>query len=89
MAQKQLTIINKLGLHARATAKLVTLVSPYKSDILIQLGDKSANAKSMMSVMMLAAAQGCTLSLTITGDDEKECLIAIAELINNRFGEAE
>jgi phosphocarrier protein HPr len=89
MLSKQLTIINKLGLHARATAKLVTLVGRFSSEVTIQLNNKSANAKSIMGVMMLAAAQGCQISLTITGEDENECLLAIADLINNRFDEAE
>ncbi len=89
MLSKQLTIINKLGLHARATTKLVTLVNQFASEVIIQLDNKSANAKSIMSVMMLAAAQNCQISLTITGDDEKECLMAVVELFNNRFGETE
>lgn len=89
MLSQQLTIINKLGLHARATAKLVTLVNQFKSEVVIQKQDKSANAKSIMGVMMLAAAQGSEVLLTITGDDEKECLFAVAELIKNRFGEEE
>lgn len=89
MLQQHLTILNKLGLHARATAKLVILVSKFKSDVQIQLDNKSANAKSIMSVMMLAAAQGCDVTVTVTGDDEIECLNTLTKLINNRFGEAE
>ncbi|MFK5893492.1 MAG: HPr family phosphocarrier protein [Pseudomonadota bacterium] len=89
MLSKQLTIINKLGLHARATAKLVTLVSQFESEVIIQLDNKSANAKSIMGVMMLAAAQGCQISLTVTGEDKKDCLLAVTDLVNNRFGEAE
>jgi phosphocarrier protein HPr len=89
MLSEQLTIINKLGLHARATAKLVTLVNQFKSDATIEKDGKSADAKSIMGVMMLAAAQGSQVLLTISGDDEKECLKAVTELINNRFGESE
>ena len=89
MLSKQLIIINKLGLHARATAKLVTLVARFSSEVIIELENKSANAKSIMGVMMLAAAQGCQISLSITGEDEQECLLAVADLVNNRFGEAE
>jgi len=87
MLSQQLTIINKLGLHARATAKLVTLVSQFKSEVSLEKENKSANAKSIMGVMMLAAAQGSQVLLTISGEDEKECLDAITELVNNRFGE--
>jgi len=87
MLSQQLTIINKLGLHARATAKLVTLVSQFKSEVSLEKDNKSANAKSIMGVMMLAAAQGSQVLLTISGEDEKECLDAITELVNNRFGE--
>ncbi len=82
-------IINKLGLHARATAKLVTLVNSYESEVLIELKNKSANAKSIMGLMMLAAAKDSEIAVTITGKDEKMCLLAVQELVNNRFGEAE
>ena len=89
MVSKQLTIINKLGLHARATAKLVTLVNQYTADVMIQYKGKTANAKSIMGVMMLAAAQQSQLIVKVTGEDEIECLTAVTELINNRFTEAE
>jgi phosphocarrier protein HPr len=89
MLSKQLTIINKLGLHARATAKLVTLVGQFKSEVVLQKDNKSANAKSIMSIMMLAASQGSDVILKISGEDEKACLIAVTELINNRFDELE
>lgn len=89
MLTQQLTIINKLGLHARATAKLVTLVGNFNSQVIIEKEGRSADAKSIMGVMMLAAAQGSQVLLTITGEDEKECLSAIKDLINNRFDESE
>lgn len=89
MLSEQLTIINKLGLHARATAKLVTLVGKYNSQVLIEKEGRTADAKSIMGVMMLAAAQGSQVLLTITGEDEKQCLHAVKDLINNRFDELE
>ena len=89
MLSKQLTIINKLGLHARATTKLVTLVNQFTADVMVQYNHKTANAKSIMGLMMLAAAQGSQLRVIVTGEDENECLIAVTELINNRFAEGE
>lgn len=89
MQTKTLTIINKLGLHARAAAKLVRLSSEYSANVKIEYNGKSANAKSIMSVMMLAAAIGSEISLFVEGEDEIEALTAIEELINNRFDEEE
>ncbi len=87
MINKQAKIINKLGLHARAAAKLVTLASKFKSDIELSLNDKQINGKSIMGVMMLAAAQGYTVELIISGNDEQQAMDALLELINSRFGE--
>ena len=87
MITKQAKIINKLGLHARAAAKLVTLASSFKSDIQLGLNGKQINGKSIMGVMMLAAAQGFTVDLTVSGEDEEQAIEALLELINSRFGE--
>lgn len=87
MIKKQAKIINKLGLHARAAAKLVTLASSFKSDIQLGLNSKQINGKSIMGVMMLAAAQGYTIELMVSGNDEEQAMDALLELINSRFGE--
>ena len=89
MIEKQLTIINKLGLHARAAAKLVSTSSSFTSNIQIGKGDQWVNAKSIMGVMMLAASQGTALVIRAEGDDADEAVTALEELINKRFGEAE
>lgn len=89
MIQESVTIINKLGLHARAAAKFVNVASKFSSSIRIAKGDKEVDGKSIMSVMMLAAAQGSELQVSIDGSDEQEALSALKDLINNRFDEAE
>lgn len=87
MIKKQAKIINKLGLHARAAAKLVTLASSFKSDIQLGLNNKQINGKSIMGVMMLAAAQGYTIELIVSGNDEEQAMDGLLELIKTRFGE--
>jgi phosphocarrier protein len=82
-------IINKLGLHARAAAKFVAMASRFKSEIQIRRGNRTVNGKSIMGVMMLAAAKGTELELIANGDDEQVALEQLAALINNRFDEAE
>ena len=92
MQQKQIEIINKLGLHARASSKFTQLAGKFKSDIWIartDRHDRRVNAKSIMGVMMLAAARGTTVSIEANGPDENEALAALSVLINNRFDEAE
>ena len=89
MISQPIEIINKLGLHARAAAKLVTLASRYHSQIELQNGDHRVNAKSIMGVMMLAASQGTTLTLLVDGDDEQEAVTALDALIKDRFEEGE
>lgn len=89
MRRCEVTIINKLGLHARAAAKFVTLASRFKSDIRLQHETKEVNGKSIMGVMMLAASQGSRLSMTASGPDEEEALQQLEALINKRFGEHE
>jgi len=89
MANRELTIANKLGLHARAAAKLVTLASGFESDITIKRGEHEVNAKSIMGVMMLAAAKGVVIEVCADGNDADEALTEITRLVRNRFGEAE
>lgn len=89
MLQKTTTIINKLGLHARAAAKFVTQASLFESDINLKRKGQDVNGKSIMGVMMLAAAKGAEIELIINGADEKQAMQSLLELIENRFGEAE
>lgn len=89
MLTKKIQIVNKLGLHARAAAKLVHLSSRYGSEILLKKNDHTVNGKSIMGVMMLAASKGTELDVEVTGDDEIVAMEAVENLIANRFGEAE
>lgn len=89
MIKNNIIIINKLGLHARAAAKLVHLASRYESESKLIRGDKAVNGKSIMGVMMLAASRGTEIELLVDGPDEQEAMTALCELINNRFGESE
>lgn len=89
MIQTQLTIINKLGLHARAAAKFVACTQSYASSIRVGQSGELVDGKSIMSVMMLAAGQGTVLDVEIQGEDEEEALSGLAALIDNRFEEAE
>lgn len=89
MAEITIKIINKLGLHARAAAKFVTLASGFESEIELVRNSNSVNGKSIMGVMMLAASQGTELILRARGGDEDEAIKKIGELINDRFGEDE
>ena len=89
MQKKELTIINKLGLHARAAAKLVTLASEFDSNIQVARNGQQVNGKSIMGIMMLAASRGTTLEISAEGSDETEALAAIEKLIEDRFHEAE
>ena len=82
-------IINKLGLHARASAKLTQVANQFKSDIWIEKSNKKVNAKSIMGVMMLAASQGSDITITTEGSDEQDALNSIIALINDYFGEGE
>ncbi|KTD08437.1 HPr family phosphocarrier protein [Legionella jamestowniensis] len=89
MIRTKVTIINKLGLHARASAKFVSTTSRFQSSIDVTKDSKTINGKSIMGVMMLAANKGSELTLEIEGPDEQEMEQAILNLINNRFGEPE
>ncbi len=87
MLKKQIEIVNKLGLHARAAAKFVTTAASFESEIMVRRGDREVNGKSIMGVMMLAASQGSVIELEITGDDAQQALAALEALIMDRFGE--
>ena len=89
MVRQNITIINKLGLHARAASKLVNLASQFASSVNLQNKGNNVNAKSIMGVMMLAASKGTEMVLEVDGADEEACSTAIIELINNRFDEEE
>jgi len=89
MIEKELRIINKLGLHARAAAKLVALTSNFASEIFITKDDKKVNGKSIMGVMMLAASQHTMVTVATTGEDEELAMTEIENLINNYFDEEE
>lgn len=89
MARAAVQIINKLGLHARASAKLTQLASGFSSDVWMEKGSRRVNAKSIMGVMMLAAAKGSTVIIETIGEDEKAALEAIVKLIGDKFGEGE
>lgn len=89
MIEEKLTIINKLGLHARAAAKLVGVAAQYESQIKLLKEGREADAKSIMSVMMLAASQGTELDVRIQGPDDADAWSALLTLVQDRFGEAE
>jgi phosphocarrier protein len=87
--EKQIEVINKLGLHARAAAKLVNTASKFSSDVWVELNGQSVNAKSIMGLMMLAAACGSKVGIRIDGDDAEEADQAISKLFQDRFDEDE
>jgi len=89
MQHKEIRILNKLGMHARASAKFTQLASRYRSEVWLTRNDRKVNAKSIMGVMMLAANQGATLVIETTGEDETEAMQALVQLIEDRFGESE
>ncbi len=89
MIQKNVLIINKLGLHARAAAKLVSTASAFSSQLKIGKDGRMVDCKSIMSVMMLAASKGTELTLTAEGSDEEAAVDAIIDLIDRRFDEEE
>lgn len=89
MIKQDIVIINKLGLHARASTKLTQTASQFAAEIWIERNGRKVNAKSIMGVMMLAAAKGSTVTLEASGDDEIAAIAALEALINNYFGEGE
>ncbi len=89
MLQQDVVIINKLGLHARASAKFTQLASSFKCEVMLSRNSRRVNAKSIMGVMMLAAAKGTAITIETSGEDEAEAMQALLALINNFFGEGE
>jgi phosphocarrier protein HPr len=86
---KEFTIVNKLGLHARASATLVRIASKYSAEVTIAREGQAVNGKSILGMMTLAAAQGTKVQVVCKGDDEKEAIEAIGACIADRFGEGE
>ena len=89
MIRSRITIVNTLGLHARASAKLTQAASAFKSEVFLARNGRRVNAKSIMGVMMLAAARGSTVNIEIEGEDEERAMETLTALINDRFGEGE
>ena len=89
MQRRELEIINKLGLHARASAKLTQLAAKFQSDVQVMRNDRKVNAKSIMGVMMLAAGKGSKIVVEISGPDEEQAMEAIAKLVSDYFGEGQ
>jgi phosphocarrier protein HPr len=89
VVQREVTIVNKLGLHARAAAKFVTLASRFQADIQLTRGHRQVNGKSIMGVMMLAAGRGTNLVITAEGQDEDQAIVELEQLVKDRFGEEE
>jgi phosphocarrier protein len=89
MKTAAVAIVNKLGMHARASAKFVTLAAQFKCDVTLGRNGQQANGKSIMGIMMLAAGKGTQVELVVDGEDEDAALTALTELIASRFGEDE
>lgn len=89
MLKQNVLIINRLGLHARASAKLTQLASSFQCEVMLSRNNRRINAKSIMGVMMLAAAKGTTITIETDGVDEAEAMQALLALINDYFGEGE
>jgi phosphocarrier protein len=89
MQRREVEIINKLGLHARASAKLTQLAARFDSDVQMMRSGRKVNAKSIMGVMMLAAGKGSKITLEIAGPDEEQAMEALCALINDCFGEGQ
>lgn len=89
MIKSTLTIINRLGLHARASAKLTKLASSFRCDVHLARNGRRVNAKSIMGVMMLAAGMGSEVEIETDGEDERAAMGALSALIQDRFGEGE
>ena len=89
MIKRRITISNKLGLHARASAKLTKLAAGFKSDVFMTRSDRRVNAKSIMGVMMLAAGMGSEVEIETQGDDEEAAMAVLVTLIEDKFGEGQ
>ena len=85
--ERQFTIINELGMHARAATRFVQVANRYHSDVDVEKDGQTVNGKSIMGVLMLVAAQGTIIKVRARGDDAEEAMAALAELITNKFGE--
>ena len=89
MIKKKLTILNKLGLHARAAAKVVSTANDFKSTITISKDGKNADARSIMKLLMLSASKGSNISVEVDGTDQRDAMQSIEKLFNNKFDEQE
>ena len=89
VAHGEVIIVNKLGLHARAAAKFVTLASRFESEVRVVRGGREVNGKSIMGIMMLAASRGTALEIVADGADEETALVQLSNLVAERFGESE
>jgi phosphocarrier protein len=89
MQQREIEIVNKLGLHARASAKLTQMAGQFTAEVWISRDARKVNAKSIMGVMMLAAAKGSVVTIQTDGPDEAQAMAALVGLINEKFGEGE
>lgn len=89
MINRKLTIVNKLGLHARAASKLVSCASAFASEVWLRRGEREINGKSIMGVLTLAAAQGTEIEVRTVGADEGAAMEALEQLVDSRFGEGE
>jgi phosphocarrier protein HPr len=89
MQQREIEIVNKLGLHARASAKLTQMAGQFTAEVWISREGRKVNAKSIMGVMMLAAAKGSVVTIETDGPDEAQAMTALVGLINDKFGEGE
>jgi phosphocarrier protein len=89
MQQREVEIVNKLGLHARASAKLTQLAAQFQCDVMMSRNNRKVNAKSIMGVMMLAAGKGTKVTLITDGPDEADAMAALTALVGDYFGEGE
>lgn len=89
MICRTMTIINRLGMHARAAAMMVRTTSNFKAEVLVEKNGRQIDGKSIMDLMTLAAAQGTEIKVVTDGEDEAELMRVLEELVNNRFGEEE
>lgn len=89
MIRREVTLVNRLGLHARAASKLVQTASAWRSQVFLEFNDRRVNAKSIMGVLLLAAPCGSELVLEVDGPDEAAAAAALTELVAERFGEGE
>lgn len=89
MREQDITVSNRLGLHARAAAKLVELVQPFRASVMLANGSREVNAKSIMGVMLLAASQGTALTVRADGTDEDAALAATVDLFERKFDEGQ